>query len=169
MIEECSLSFWYLKDGARGVGNSSFLDQPLTAFFASRQCPGAAIRAAMAWSVEQARIKNPVISGFHSSLEQSVLEVLLTAGSPCVIVMARKLEQAHFPPSWSLAVQNGMATIVSMEDTTRRLTAGLAARRNDWVAEHAARIVVAHASAGGNLLRQATQWESKGQSVAHLT
>lgn len=145
------------------------LDQPLTAFFASRQCSGAAIRAAMAWAIEQARSKSPVISGFHSPLEQSVLEVVLTAGAPCVMVIARKLEQAHLPPIWLRAVQDGKAAVVSMEETTRRLTAELAARRNDWVVKHAAHIVVAHASAEGNLMRQAMQWGSDGQLVNYLS
>lgn len=165
MIEDRPLSFWTLEGGTRGVGDASLFDQPLTAFFASRQCPGAAIRAAMAWAIEQARSKSPVISGFHSPLEQSVLEVLLTAGAPCVMVIARKLEQSRLPPTWLRALQDGKAAVVSMENTTRRLTAELAARRNDWVAAHAAHIVVAHASAEGNLLRQAMRWGSDGRRV----
>lgn len=169
MIEEQLLSFRSLEGGARGVGNASLFDQPLTAFFASRQCPGVAIRAAMAWAVEQTRSKSPVISGFHSPLEQSVLEVILAAGTSFVMVIARKLEQAQLPSVWLRAVHDGAAAIVSMDDTTRRLTTKLAARRNDWVAEHATRIVVAHASAGGNLLRQAMQWENKGRIVDYLS
>ena len=90
---------------------------------------------------------------------------MLAAGAPCVMVIARKLEQAHLPPAWLRAVQDGMAVVISMDNTTRCLTEELAARRNDWVAEHAARIVVAHASASGNLLRQVMQWENKGRSV----
>lgn len=169
MLKDRSLSFWSLEGGERGVGNASLLDQPLTALFASRQCSGAAIRAAMDWAVEQARSKSPVISGFHSPLEQSVLEVMLTAAAPCVMVIARKLEQAHLPPAWLRALREGMAAIVSMEDTTRRLTAELAARRNDWVAEHAARIVVAHASTEGNLMRQARQWGCNGRHIDYLS
>lgn len=169
MIEESLLSFWPLEDGTQGVGNASLLDQPLTAFFASRQCSGVAIRAAMAWAIEQALNKSPVISGFHSPLEQSVLEVLLTAGAPCVMVVARKLEQAHLPTAWLQAVQNKTAAVVSMESTTQRLTAELAARRNDWVAAHATGIVVAHASVEGNLLRQARRWEHDGRHVEFLT
>jgi len=56
-----------------GRGASGLLNTPLTAFFASRQCPGAAIRAAMDWALQQARAKQVVVSGFHSPLEQSVL------------------------------------------------------------------------------------------------
>lgn len=145
------------------------LDQPLTAFFASRQCPGVAIRAAMAWAIEQARSKSPVISGFHSPLEQSVLEVMLTAGVPCVMVIARKLEQAQLPPSWLQAVQGGMAAVVNMQDTAQRLTSELAAHRNDWVAEHAANIVVAHAFAEGGLQRQISNWKRREFIVHYLT
>lgn len=98
-----------------------------------------------------------------------MLEVMLAVGAPCVMVIARKLEQTHLPPAWLRAVQSGTAAVISMDDTTRRLTEELAARRNDWVAEHAARIVVAHASAGGNLLRQVMQWENKGRIVDYLS
>lgn len=168
MIEEPLLSFWSLEGVERGVGNASLLEQPLTAFFASRQCPGVAIRSAMAWAVEQARCKKPVVSGFHSPLEQSVLEVMLAAGAPCVIVIARKLELAHLPPIWLRAVQDGMVAVISMDDTTRRLTTELAARRNDWVADHANRIVVAHASLGGGLQRQISHWKRRNFIVDYL-
>lgn len=56
-----------------GLGNQALLALPMTAFFASRQCPGTAIRAAMDWALQQAQSKAVVISGFHSPLEQSVL------------------------------------------------------------------------------------------------
>ena len=169
MIEKSLLSLWSLEGGARGVGNPSLLDQPLTAFFASRQCPGTAIRAAMAWAIEQSRGNNPVISGFHSPLEQSVLEVMLTAGAPCVIVVARKLDQARLTPAWLQAAHNGKAAIISIVESKRQLTADLAARRNDWVAEHAARIIIAHASFDGNLLPHARQWAQNGLSVDYLS
>ena len=64
------------------------LDEALTGFFSSRQCPGAAIRAAMDWALEQARSRQPVVSGFHSPLEQSVLTVLLQARCPVAPVLA---------------------------------------------------------------------------------
>jgi len=169
MIEESLLSFWSLEGGAQGVGSAALLDQPLTAFFASRQCSGTAIRAAMAWAIEQARSKNVVISGFHSPLEQSVLEVLLTAGAPCVMVIARKLERAHLPPAWLLAVQNRTAAIVSMDDTTRQLSSEMAANRNEWAAKHAARIVIAHISPNGGLRKQAQQWELDGSRINYLS
>jgi hypothetical protein len=70
-----------------GCGNQRLLTGELTAFFASRQCPGTAIRAALDWALQQARTKQVIISGFHSPLEQSVLKVLITARSPAVVVL----------------------------------------------------------------------------------
>ena len=166
-MDKVLLSFWHLEGETHGIGNAALLDLPLTAFFASRHCPGVAIRAAMEWAVEQARLKNPVISGFHSPLEQSVLEVLLTAGAPCVIVIARKPDPARFPQTWTKALLDGTAAVVSMEDSTRRLTSESAERRNTWAAEHATRIVIAHASAGGNLVRQVEQWRKIGRTVEY--
>ena len=87
-------------DGLRltGMGNQRMLDVPMTAFFASRQCPGTAIRAAMDWALVQAREKNVVVSGFHSPPEQSVLKVLMAANSPAVVVLARPVAGAKLPP-----------------------------------------------------------------------
>jgi hypothetical protein len=36
-MEKASLSFWPLKGGEQGLGNTALLDLPLTAFFSSRQ------------------------------------------------------------------------------------------------------------------------------------
>jgi predicted Rossmann fold nucleotide-binding protein DprA/Smf involved in DNA uptake len=160
-MRKALLSFWPLASGEQCLGNAALLDQPPTAFFASRQCPGSAIRAAMDWAIEQARTKNLVISGFHSPLEQSVLKVLLAAKVPCVIVAGRQLQPKRLPQPWVQALQEGNAALVSVEQTTRRLTAELAARRNEWIAHRAERIVVAHFSEGGHLHRLCETWQSK--------
>lgn len=154
------LSFWQ-KNGTVGVGNMALLDQPLTAFFASRRCSGRAIRAAMDWAVAQARARIPLIGGFHSPLEQSVLEVMLAAHAPMVIVIARKLETAQFPAAWLDAAQAGTVAVVSMEDTQRRLTTELAMRRNHWIAHYAASIVVAEAAPNGVLESCVVQWKAE--------
>ena len=83
-----------------GLGYQNLLDSPMTAFFASRQCPGFAIRAAMDWALQQAQAKNVVIGGFYSPLEQYILAVLIEAHSPVVVVLARPVEDARLPPEW---------------------------------------------------------------------
>lgn len=113
MMGNQSLSFLQ-KDGIAGVGNRALLEQPLTAFFASHRCSGRAIRAAMDWvvEVEQVRAKTPLIGGFHSPLEQSVLEVMLSAHAPVVIVIARQLYATRLPVAWRDAVQAGTAAVI---------------------------------------------------------
>ena len=147
----------------------ALLEQPLTGFFASRRCSGRAIWMAMDWAVEQARMKTPLIGGFHSPLEQSVLEVLLTAHAPVVIVIARQLHAASLPAAWREAVQAGTATVVSMDDTQQRLTAGQAMRRNHWIARRAAHIVVAEASPDGSLATCMAQWFIEGRQINYLS
>ena len=151
-----------------GTGHQALLDVPMTAFFASRQCPGTAIRAATDWALVQARARQVVIGGFHSPLEQSVLQLLLTARSPVVAVLARTVVGVRLQPAWKTAIAEGRMAVVSASTGTLRLTNELAARRNERVAQLAASIVIAHASAGGGLARQSASWMQRGLQVSRL-
>lgn len=152
-----------------GCGSRDLLGRELTAFFASRQCPGAAIRAAMDWALQQARAKRAVVSGFHSPLEQSVLKVLMAAGSPAVVVLARPVQGAKLPPEWAESLAKGRMAVVSAVAIAGRLTQPLANERNALVAQLAQKIVVAHASPGGALAGQLTQWRLGGLPAEELS
>ena len=151
-----------------GLGAPQLLDQPLTAFFASRQCPGAAIRAAMDWALAQASTRRAVVGGFHSPLEQSVLRLLLEAHSPVVAVLARPVGDARLKPEWETAIAKGSMVVVSCSTQAKRLTSEEALQRNELAARLAERIVIAHASKGGSLARQAETWARQGLSVLNL-
>lgn len=152
----------------RGAGDQALLGMPLTAFFASRQCPGIAIRAAMDWALEQARARRAVISGFHSPLEQSVLNIILEARSPAILVLARPIAGARLKTDWTSAVNAGYMTVVSTSTDTTRLTIARAAQRNNVVAQLSDNIVIAHAGAGGQLARQSAYWAGKGTPIHTL-
>jgi predicted Rossmann fold nucleotide-binding protein DprA/Smf involved in DNA uptake len=122
----------------------------------------------MDWAVEQARNKTSLIGGFHSPLEQSVLEVMLAAHAPVVIVIARKLETARLPAAWCDAIHAGAAAVVSMDDTKQRLTAERAMRRNHWIAVHATQIVAAEAAPDGGLASCLAQWKREGHLMNYL-
>lgn len=151
-----------------GCGAQELLGLELTAFFASRQCSGLAIRAAMDWALQQAHAKQPVISGFHSPLEQSVLKVLLATSSPAVVVLARPLAGARLPPEWRGALQKGHLVVVSAAPTASRLTQQLAQERNALVGQLAHSMVVAHANPAGSLAAQVTLWRQAGRPVQEL-
>jgi len=119
------LSDWSQGHGSllyAGRGAQGLLSEPLAAFFSSRQCPGAAIRAAMDWALAQARSRQPVVSGFHSPLEQSVLTVLLQARCPVVAVLARPVAGARLPPEWVEPLAQGRMAVVSAATRSGRLT-----------------------------------------------
>lgn len=158
-------SSWSLEDGAHGIGEQTVFARSLTAFFASRQCPGSAIRTAVDWAVEQARKKRPLIGGFQSPLERSVLEIVLAAKSPVVIVVARRLDDARLPLPWRNALNDGHAAIVSMAAVTQRLSESIVRKRNDWIASHARRIVLGHLDPSGALAGQAERWRKDGRAV----
>ena len=151
-----------------GVGAQSLLDLPITAFFASRQCPGVAIRAAMDWVLQQAKAGQVVVSGFHSPLEQSALTVLLQAHSPVVAVLARPVSSAKLPAAWAEPLAQGRMAVVSSVNTLTRLTSEAAALRNAQVAQLATSIVVAHASPGGSLAALVAQWLQDERRVTML-
>jgi predicted Rossmann fold nucleotide-binding protein DprA/Smf involved in DNA uptake len=151
-----------------GLGARQLLDQPLTAFFASRQCPGTAIRAAIDWALEQASARRAVVGGFHSPLEQSVLRLLLEAHSPVVVVLARPVTDARLKPEWETAIAGGSMAVVSCSTQAKRLTTEEALERNELAAQLAERIVIAHVSKGGSLAGQAESWASRGLPVLNL-
>ncbi len=151
-----------------GVGEQALLAQPMTAFFASRQCPGVAIRAAMDWALQQAKAGQVVVSGFHSPLEQSALTVLLQARSPVVAVLARPVGGTKLPPAWAEPLAQGRMAVVSSVSAVTRLTSEAAGLRNAQVAQLATSIVVAHASPGGSLAGLVAQWLQEERRVAVL-
>lgn len=152
-----------------GLGSQALLAVPMTAFFASRQCPGTAIRAAMDWALQQARAKAVVVSGFHSPLEQSILKILIEAHSPVVAVLARPVEGAKLPPEWIEPLAQGQMAVVSAATATTRLTGEVAMARNNLVAQLTTHIVVAHASPGGALEGLCAQWQVHGRQVTALS
>lgn len=152
----------------RGRGGEHWLDTPMTAFFASRQCPGVSIRAGLDWALKQVSDRQPVISGFHSPLERSVLGLLLEARSPAVVVLARTVELARLCPAWENALAGGNLVVISLAQDSRQLTEVRSHLRNDLAAMLAKSIVIAHASPSGSLLAQTRHWQKLGLALRGL-
>jgi len=85
-----------------GQGAQGLLSESLTAFLSSRQCPGAAIRAAMDWALEQVRSRQPVVSAATRS--GRLTEALAAQRNEWVVALARQIVVAHASPDGRLAV-----------------------------------------------------------------
>jgi hypothetical protein len=151
-----------------GVGAAGLLQGPLTAFFASRQCPGTAVLAATDWALQQAREHCALIGGFHSPLEQSVLRLLVEAGSSVVVVLARPVAGASLDRRWHGAIDAGRMAVISRTTHKQRVTVQAANDRNDIAARLADRVVVGHVTAGGALALQCTRWLGDGLAVRRV-
>jgi hypothetical protein len=151
-----------------GMGAAGLLQGPLTEFFASRQCPGAAVLAATGWALHQARERRAVVGGFHSPLERSVLRLLMEAGGSAVVVLARPVSGASLDSAWHGAIDAGRMAVVSRTVRLQRLAEQAANDRNDIAARLAGRIIVGHASPGGTLARLCIRWMADGLALRHI-
>jgi predicted Rossmann fold nucleotide-binding protein DprA/Smf involved in DNA uptake len=133
------------------LGNLDLLALPKTALFCSASCPGHVILTTYDQAVRWRDTGRCVISGFHSPVEKECLAILLRGSQPIIICPARALPQ-RVPPDWKKPLTAGRLLILSaFTATANRISAALAARRNDFVAALADEVFIAHATAGGHL------------------
>jgi predicted Rossmann fold nucleotide-binding protein DprA/Smf involved in DNA uptake len=143
------------------LGNLALLALPKTALFCSARCPGKVILTTYDQAAKWRDAIRCVISGFHSPVEKECLRILLRGSQPIIICPARALPQ-RVPPDWKKPLTSDRLLILSaFTATANRITAELAARRNEFVAALADEVFIAHATAGGNLetlARRLTAW-----------
>lgn len=137
------------------LGQVELLALPKTALFCSARCPGAAILRAYDQAARWRDSGRCVVSGFHSPVEQECLRILLRGTSPVIISPARGLPK-RLPPEWQEPLEKGRMLILSIFPATlARVTAQLAARRNEVVAALADEVWFAHITPGGQMAKLA--------------
>lgn len=146
------------------LGNLDLLALPKTALFCSARCPGKVILTTYDQAAKWRDTGRCVISGFHSPVEKECLHILLRGSQPIIICPARALPQ-RVPPDWKKPLTAGRLLILSaFTATAKRITAELAARRNEFVAALAGEVYVPHASPDGqlqSLLQTIQRWADK--------
>src|SRR5215217_1367567 len=136
--------------GIETIGEHRLLDLPLLAFFCSRKCPGSLIIATYDL-IRALRDRDvPIIGGFQTPMEQECLMLLLRGDQPVVVCPNRGIEGMRLPPEWREPVEQGRLLIASpFPAHERRKTKELGERRNAFVIQHAARVLVTYANPGG--------------------
>ena len=139
------------------LGNLELLSRPTTALFCSTRCPGKLILRTYDQAAQWRDAGHCVVSGFHSPVEKECLRILLRGEPPIIICPARGLPK-RIPPDWKKPLADGRLLILSIfPQNESRITADLAARRNELVAALADEVFVAHATPGGRLERSLRQ------------
>ena len=133
-----------------GLGDLALLDGVLTGFFCSVRCPGDVILKTydLAKSLRGAEVT--LVGGFQSPMEKEFLDVLLWGRVRVVICPARGLGNMRVPKTWRAPLTAGRLLVLSFfDDTIRRPTTAIVARRNTCVADVCDHILVAHAQPNG--------------------
>jgi predicted Rossmann fold nucleotide-binding protein DprA/Smf involved in DNA uptake len=132
------------------VGNKNILKSHKLALFCSVKCTGNLILKIydLAKSLRDKGIT--VISGFHSPIEQEVLNILLKGTQPIIICPARSIENMRIPAAWKPALEKNRTLVLSpFAKGNKRMTEANAVRRNKFVADIADSVFVAYAAPGG--------------------
>jgi predicted Rossmann fold nucleotide-binding protein DprA/Smf involved in DNA uptake len=138
------------------LGNLDLLALPKTALFCSARCPGDAILRTYDQAAKWRDEGRCIISGFHSPVEKECLSILLRGSQPVIVCPARSLENMRLPPDWKKPFAGNRLLILScFAGGNRRVTAPLAARRNEFVAALADEVWFAHIAPGGEMQRLA--------------
>lgn len=118
-------------------GNQDLLKLPKTAFFCSRTIPAEEILRTYDWAREQREIGRCIISGFHSTIEHDVFEILLKGSQPIIWVLARGLYK-RWPDGIPESVERNRLLVISVYDKKIcRPNRELCLERNRYVASHA--------------------------------
>lgn len=136
------------------IGNADLLKRPLLALFCSVQCPGKLILETYDLAKRLREEGVPVISPFHSPMEQECLRILLRGPTPAVWCLARGMYKTIpvKPIDCRSAVEDGRLMVVSsFSDKERRITTEAAIKRNRLVADLASAVFVAHAAPGSKM------------------
>jgi predicted Rossmann fold nucleotide-binding protein DprA/Smf involved in DNA uptake len=118
--------------------------------FCSVKCPGDLILRTydLARALRDAGV--PVISGFHSRIEEDCLDLLLRGSQPVVICPARSIENMRLGKDLKTGVEKGRVLVLSPFDRKiKRSTVESSQLRNQFVGALAAAVFVAHAEPGG--------------------
>ena len=150
-------------------GNLDLLDRRLLGFFCSVRCPGDIILKTydLARALRNADIT--LIGGFQSPMEKDFLDLVLRGPSSVVVCPARGLGNMRIPKVWKNPLTEGRLLLLSFfDDTIRRPTADIAAKRNAHVAALANRILIAHAEKGGKTEKLCKDALAQGKPVFAL-
>lgn len=134
----------------RSIGSKQLIDNTTLALFCSIKCPGNLILKTYDLAKSLRDNDVAVISGFHSPIEQEVLNILLKGTQPIIICPARSIENMRIPAAWKPALeQNRLLVISPFAKGNSRMTEANAVRRNKFVAEMADAVFVAYAAPCG--------------------
>ena len=100
------------------LGNISLLNRPKHGFLCSRCTKSSVILPCLDWAVDYSKGTIPIMSTFHSEIENAVLDILLKGSCPIILVLGRK-QYKQIPTKLQTAFDNNRLLIVSVNNQNR--------------------------------------------------
>ncbi|WP_250122826.1 DNA-processing protein DprA [Chroococcidiopsis sp. CCMEE 29] len=148
------------------IGNLNLLSQNPIALFCSIECPGDLILKTYDFAQALRDTAIPVISGFHTPIEQDCLTILLRGTQPIIHCPARSLHKIRLSPEQKQAIgENRLLLISPFNASYLRVTAELAEKRNEMIGAIAHTIFIAYAAPNSKTLAFAQRLIAVGKSV----
>jgi predicted Rossmann fold nucleotide-binding protein DprA/Smf involved in DNA uptake len=148
--------------GELPLGNSSL------ALLCSSKAPASILLAVHDLAQQWRHDGAPIISGFHSPVEQEAFTILLREPGRPILCPARHLPQ-RIKPEWQAPLTDGRLTILSpFAETVKRATKETAAYRNRFAAALAEAVLIAYAHPGGDTERLAQEVVGWGKAIYTL-
>jgi len=145
------------------LGNPDILRNRSIALFCSQKCPGDLILKTydLARILRQACMT--VIGGFHSSMEQECLAILLRGMQPVIICPARNINGMRIRKGFKKPLKDGRLLFLSpFEESQRHISVKTSYYRNFFVAALSSVVFVAHAGLGSKteaFCREILSWQ----------
>jgi predicted Rossmann fold nucleotide-binding protein DprA/Smf involved in DNA uptake len=159
------------------IGNLSLLQSltvgspvpPLTALFCSIQCPADLVLKTYELAQALRDQGVPIISGFHSPVEQDCLKILLQGTQPIICCPARSLHKIRLSSQQQQAVaENRLLLLSPFSASYARATAELAEKRNELIGAIAQTIFIAYAAPNSKTQAFAQRLIQSGKLVMTL-
>lgn len=124
----------------------------------SKSCPGDLVIKGFDAAKEIRDQGITVISGFHSSMEKDIFDILLRGSQPIVLCLAKSIVTYRIPKNLRPRVESGQLTMIAPDFSIaeKRITKNTSDMCNKLVMDICDQILIIHAHEGGNLFRLIT-------------
>lgn len=149
------------------LGNISLLDQEKHGFLCSRCTKSSVILPCLDWATEHARGTEPVMSTFHSEMEDAVLDLLLPGSCPIILVLGRSLYKV-VPEKLRPVLDSGRLLIVSISNQGR-ISRESAFAANEYICNNSDSITFGYLSQDSSLNKMYDNAVAKNKQVQVIT
>ena len=148
------------------IGNLNLLQSKPLAIFSSSKCPGALILKTYDLLSQLKESTETVISGFHSTIEQECLNILLKGRQNIIVCPARSIEGMKIKKEFNRPIKEGRMLLLSPFDKQYyRISAQRSEFRNQFVSAIADKILIPYAAPDSKTEKLCRELIEKGKTI----